>query len=101
MYFTFLWVAPASGFTTFLQFVTIVLALWILLRLVRVGLRKAIWRLRNRLIVTYVLIAVVPILLIFTLAGLGSYMLASQVAVYLARSSLDHIADRCAPPPTL
>jgi len=40
-------------------------------------------------LVTYVLIAVVPILLILTLAGLGTYMLAGQVAVYLARSELD------------
>ena len=39
--------------------------------------------------VTYVLIAVVPILLILTLAGLGGYMLAGQVAVYLVRSELD------------
>ena len=42
-----------------------------------------------------------PILLILALAGLGSYMLAGQVAVYLARSEFDrascsmHAADRC------
>lgn len=81
--------APASGFTTFLGFLVIVLGIWVALRFVRIGLRKAIWRLRNRLIVTYVLIAVVPILLIVTLFGLGSYMLAGQVAVYLARSELN------------
>ena len=33
-------------------------------RLIRHALRQTIWRLRNRLIVTYVFIAVVPILLI-------------------------------------
>jgi phosphoserine phosphatase RsbU/P len=93
VYLLMLWLAPASGFTTFLQVVGILLALWILLRLARVALRKAIWRLRNRLYVTYVLIAVVPILLILTLAALGGYMLASQVAVYLARSELDRRVD--------
>ncbi len=82
-------VAPASAFTTVVQFVAIVLALWMLLRLARAGLRQAIWRLRNRLIVTYVLIAVVPILLIVALVGVGSYMLAAQVAVYIARTELD------------
>ena len=55
----------------------------------RIGLRKLIWRLRNRLIVAYVFIAVVPILLMLTLVGLGAYMLAGQVAVYLVRSELD------------
>jgi sigma-B regulation protein RsbU (phosphoserine phosphatase) len=80
---------PASGFVSFLQFILFVLGAWVVIRLTRVGLRKAIWRLRNRILVTYVLIAVVPILLILTLAGLGTYMLAGQVAVYLARSELD------------
>jgi len=89
VYFALLAIAPASGFTTFLQFVTIFFGLWILIRLLRAGLRKAIWRLRNRLIVTYMLIAVVPILLIITLAGLGAYMLAAQMAVYMARTELD------------
>ncbi len=89
IYFALLLFAPASGFTTFLQIVTMLLALWILLRLGRAGLRQAIWRLRNRLIVTYVLIAVVPILLILALVGLGGYMLASQMAVYIARDEVD------------
>jgi sigma-B regulation protein RsbU (phosphoserine phosphatase) len=80
---------PASGFVTFLQFVLIAIGSWIVLRLTRVALRKAIWRLRNRLIVAYVLIAVVPILLILILAGLGAYMLAGQVAVYLVRSEME------------
>ncbi|MBZ5607001.1 MAG: SpoIIE family protein phosphatase [Acidobacteriia bacterium] len=89
VYFTFLLVAPASGFTTLLQFAAILLAVWILLRLARAGLRKAIWRLRNRLIVAYLLIAVVPILLILTLVGLGCVMLAAQISVYIARTELD------------
>ncbi len=89
VYFTFLLVAPASGFTTVLQFAAIVLAIWLLLRMVRAGLRLAIWRLRNRLIVAYLLIAVVPILLILALVGIGSVMLAAQIAVYIARTEVD------------
>jgi phosphoserine phosphatase RsbU/P len=84
--------ASASGVTGFLQFVLIILGTWELLRLARIGLRRAIWRLRNRLIVTYVLIAVVPILLIITLVGLGGYIMASQVAIYVVRSELDRRA---------
>ena len=88
-YLLFLLFAPGNAFTLVLQFLVIVLGAWILLRLTRIGLRKAIWRLRNRLLVAYVLIAVVPILLILTLFGLGTYLLASQIAVYLVRSELD------------
>ncbi len=89
VYGVLLLLVPGSAFGALLQFILFILAAWILIRLTRVGLRKAIWRLRNRLLVTYVLIAVVPILLILALSGLGAYMLASQIAIYLARSELD------------
>ena len=89
LYVILLVAAPGSTFGFLLQFILFLLGAWIVLRLARMGLRKAIWRLRNRLLVTYLLIAVVPILLILTLAALGTYMLAGQVAVYLARSELD------------
>jgi phosphoserine phosphatase RsbU/P len=88
-YLLFLLFAPGNAFTFVLQFLVIVVGAWIALRFTRVGLRKAIWRLRNRLLVAYVLIAVVPILLILALFGLGTYLLGGQFAVYLARSELD------------
>jgi sigma-B regulation protein RsbU (phosphoserine phosphatase) len=81
--------APSNGFTLILQFVVYVSGVWEILRLTRIALRTAIWRLRNRLIVAYLLIAVVPIMLILTLVGVGGYMMASQVAIYLVRSELD------------
>ena len=65
-----------------LQFVLIILGAWILFRLTRIGMRKAIWRLRNRLLVTYLFIALVPVILIATLAGLGAYFLLSQLCPY-------------------
>ena len=80
---------PASGLETFAAFATYVLGAWIALRLLRIGLRKLTWRLRNRLMVAYVFIAVLPILLVLTLVGLGAYMLAGQMAVYVVRSELD------------
>jgi phosphoserine phosphatase RsbU/P len=89
LYIVLLFAVPSNVFVSFLQFILYVLGAWLVIRLSRFALRKAIWRLRNRILVTYVLIAVVPILLILTLAGLGSYVLAGQVAVYLARSELD------------
>ena len=89
LYLALTLLAPNSGYTLFLQFVVYVLGAWEILRLTRIALRRAIWRLRNRLIVTYLLIAVVPMLLILTLVGVGGYMMASQVAIYLVRSELD------------
>jgi sigma-B regulation protein RsbU (phosphoserine phosphatase) len=86
-----------------LQFVLIILGAWILLHFTRFGMRKAIWRLRNRLLVTYLFIALVPVILIATLAGLSAYFLLSQLSVYLASSelqrrasSLEFIAQRLA-----
>jgi sigma-B regulation protein RsbU (phosphoserine phosphatase) len=80
---------PNSGFEGFAAFVTFCLASWIALRLLRIGLRKLTWRLRNRLLVAYLFIAVLPILLVLTLVLLGGYMLAGQAAAYVVRSELD------------
>ena len=80
---------PNSGFEGFAAFVAFCLGAWIALRLLRIGLRKLTWRLRNRLIVAYLFIAVLPILLVLTLVGLGGYMLAGQAAAYVVRSELD------------
>src|SRR5579859_826446 len=63
--------------------------LWVLLRLVRRAFRRGIWRLRNRLLAAYLFMAVVPILLIATLAIVGTQAVARQLAVYLVTSELD------------
>ncbi len=62
----------------------------ILFRLARRGMRKAIWRLRNRLIVAYLFIAVVPIVLILALVGVAGYWVIGQMAVYLVNTELSH-----------
>jgi sigma-B regulation protein RsbU (phosphoserine phosphatase) len=61
-----------------------------LLKLARRGMRKAIWRLRNRLIVAYLFIAVVPIILIVALGGIAGYLVIGQMAVYLVNTELSH-----------
>ena len=67
-----------------------IFALLALFRLARRGMRKAIWRLRNRLIVAYLFIAVVPIILIAALAGIAAYAVIGQMAVYLVNTELTH-----------
>jgi sigma-B regulation protein RsbU (phosphoserine phosphatase) len=89
LYLILLAVWRESVLETLVAFATYVLGAWVAVRLLRIGLRKLTWRLRNRLMVAYLFIAVLPILLILTLVGLGGYMLATEVAVYLVRSELD------------
>ncbi|MGA3016040.1 MAG: PP2C family protein-serine/threonine phosphatase [Bryobacteraceae bacterium] len=61
-----------------------------LFRVGRRGMRKAIWRLRNRLIAAYLFIAVVPVVLILTLAGFAGFVVIGQMAVYLVNTELTH-----------
>ena len=89
LYLILLVVWPDSVLETFVAFATYVLGAWVALRLLRIGLRKFTWRLRNRLFVAYLFIAVLPILLVLTLVALGGYMLAGQVAAYFVRSELE------------
>ena len=42
--------------------------------------RKLLWRVRNRLLVTYLLLGVVPIVLIFVMLGIGFSVLFGQIA---------------------
>ena len=68
----------------------IILGLLALFKLARRGMRKAIWRLRNRLIAAYLFIAVVPIILIVALVGIAGYAVIGQMAVYLVSTELSH-----------
>lgn len=52
-------------------------------------IRQSIWRLRNRLIVTYIFIGVVPLVLVLILVLVGGYIFAGQTAMYLVSSELD------------
>jgi len=61
-------------------------------------IRKSIWRLRNRLYVTWVFVGVVPIILILALAASGTWIVAGQVAVYLVSSELERRAASLATP---
>lgn len=82
-------VAPAGLGRLAFQLLAFFLGLWLLVRVMRWGARRAIWRLRNRLLVTYTFIAVVPLFLVLTLVVLSAYAVLSQVAVHLASSELD------------
>lgn len=50
---------------------------------------RMLWRMRNRLIVTYVFIGVVPLLLLISLAGLGFYLFTVQFTTHIVMSRLE------------
>jgi sigma-B regulation protein RsbU (phosphoserine phosphatase) len=85
--------APSSLWRLVAAIGTVVTGIWFAIRLLRMAAQQAVWRLRNRLLVTYLFIAVVPILLILMLAATGGEFLARQLAVYLVTSELDRCVE--------
>jgi len=75
-----------GGWVSFLTFVCFVLFSWLLFRWLR---NQLLWRLRNRLIVTYVFIGVIPVVLLVTLAGTAFYLFAGQFATFIVTSGLN------------
>ncbi len=79
----------AHALTTFIAITEVALGAVLLFRLSRYLVRQSIWRLRNRLIVNYILIGVIPVVLIVIFIVLGGYIVAGQVAVFLVSTELD------------
>ncbi len=74
-----------GGWSSFIGFLFVTFALLMGLRVVR---RKMMWRVRNRLIVTYVFIGVIPIILLVGMGLIASYLFAGQFATYVAMTDL-------------
>ena len=75
-----------GGWVSFLSFLVIVLFLILAIRWVKA---RALWRLRNRLIVTYVFIGVIPVVMLIVLALLSFYLFAGQFATFVVTTALD------------
>lgn len=76
---------PLKGLLSFLTFIALV---YFAIRLIPYARHHLMWRLRNRLIVAYLFIAVVPVVLLLTMAGLGSYLLYLQLGAHLLEDDL-------------
>jgi sigma-B regulation protein RsbU (phosphoserine phosphatase) len=73
----------SGGIFSFAKFVGLLSAGYLAFRLIAWWRNRLLWSLRNRLIVAYLFIAVVPILLVMTLAVLAGQILYSQLGGYL------------------
>src|SRR6476619_7228145 len=83
------WGASLGGWVTFLSAVVIAFLVVLIIRRISSGL---LWRLRNRLIVTYMFIGVIPFVLLVALFLGSLYLLALQFATFIATSRLDRAA---------
>jgi sigma-B regulation protein RsbU (phosphoserine phosphatase) len=80
------WGQAFAGWVGFLSFVVIVLMGLLAFRWLKA---KLLWRLRNRLIVTYVFIGVIPAVLLMAMAFISIYLFAGQFANFVVTSALD------------
>src|SRR5690349_2045134 len=80
------WGAHLGGWVGFLAFVAAVLFFILGFRWVK---RRILWRLRNRLIVTYVFIGVIPAVLLVAMGLITLYGLGGQFAVFVVTSEID------------
>ncbi|HSB16246.1 MAG TPA: SpoIIE family protein phosphatase [Bryobacteraceae bacterium] len=89
LYLILRFASPAGSLILLVQLGLTASGLVAAVRLVRIWMRKTIWRLRNRLIVAYLFIAVVPVAVILVLVGIGAYLLTGQMALYLVITELE------------
>jgi sigma-B regulation protein RsbU (phosphoserine phosphatase) len=79
------WGAHLGGWVGFLAIVSAILFFILAFRWVK---RRILWRLRNRLIVTYVFIGVIPAVLLVAMGLITLYGLGGQFAVFLVSSEI-------------
>src|SRR5579863_2579863 len=94
LYAVFEWVFRSEALADLLFVALAITGTFLAVRLIR----KSIWRLRNRLYVTWVFIGIVPIVLMFALAFAGAWIVAGQVATHLVSSELEKRAASLAAP---
>jgi sigma-B regulation protein RsbU (phosphoserine phosphatase) len=80
------WGNHLGGWIEFLAFLAAVLFSILAFRFLK---RRVLWRLRNRLIVTYVFIGVIPAVLLVTMTLITLYGLAGQFAVFVVTSEIN------------
>jgi len=87
-------VAVAGSLGGWISFLGLVLAILV----VSLGLRwfrdHIMWSVRNRLIVTYLFIGVLPIALVLLIVSISTYFLGGQFAAYIAVSEIEARAQR-------
>ncbi len=83
------WWKPGSLLLLLVQAAALITGLALLWRFGIRVVRLAIWRLRNRLMMAYLFIAVVPMLMLAVLTLAGAWAVSGQIAAYLLSVEMD------------
>jgi phosphoserine phosphatase RsbU/P len=83
-------VIPHSTFVAFLAFAA---GAYFVVRLIPWFRRRVLWSLRNRLIVAYLFMAVVPILLLLVMTGVATYLFYLQLGAHLLNDAVQQHAN--------
>ncbi len=85
---------PGAGF---LQFLFVLSLLWLVLRWLARALPRFMWAVRNRMLVTFFFLAIIPVFLTLALAGIAVYVFYGQYSVYLLsrdfKTSIEQVKD--------
>lgn len=73
----------SGGVFNFVEYLAVLAGLYLLFRLIGAWRSKLLWSLRNRLIVAYLFIAVVPVISLIILGVLAARILYTQLGAYL------------------
>src|SRR5262245_51866320 len=76
--------------TSVVLFVTLLIVAW---RAVAIARRRLLWRVRRRLIISYIFIGVVPALLIVSFFVLAGFMMFLNISAYLFKRGIDDVVD--------
>jgi sigma-B regulation protein RsbU (phosphoserine phosphatase) len=79
---------PHLRFTGLFSLLSFISVIYFLVRLMPWFRNQLLWRLRNRLIVAYIFIAVVPVVLLLTMVSLAAYGLYLQLGAHLLHDDL-------------
>ncbi len=79
-----------------IQLLTFAAVAVLAVRYLRAAILVLMWRLRNRLLVAYVFIGVVPVVLVLGMAALAAYIFYGQVATYMAFTEVEQMQHELA-----
>jgi sigma-B regulation protein RsbU (phosphoserine phosphatase) len=85
--------AVVDWLNTFVRVGLLVSLAYFLSRLVMFARRRFLWRVRRRLVVSYIFIGVVPALLLVAFFLFGGALMFLNVSGYLFKSGVDHVVD--------
>jgi sigma-B regulation protein RsbU (phosphoserine phosphatase) len=80
----------SGGLLSLLKFLGAIAAVYLFIRMIGLWRGRLLWRLRDRLIVAYLFIALVPVMLVVALAGFSLMILYTQLGGYLLYVDLQH-----------